>query len=121
MNKIEKALMIGCTLIVIILCAVGILSSTKTYCGTVTDITESEDGFVLTVREKDSEKELVIQTSYIHTGLCFCHLERDIYWGDFMTLKDPMVEIRCKRFFNPAYYAETVVIQWNHDSETGIG
>ena len=117
MRKIQKAFVAGCILTIAFLCfATIILFSTYTYCGTVTELTESRDGCTLTLRDGDTGEERIIRASYIHTDLRYCHLERDIYWGDFMNLKEPVVEIRCQRFFNPYKSADSVVVQFDHDS-----
>ena len=121
MEKNKKRFLIGSAVIVTVVCVVCLmLFSTKIYCGTVLDISQWGEEFRITILDGTTGKKISVQAD-IHTVFRGCHWEKDIYWGDFTALKEPRVEIYCRRFLNPHDYAETVVIQWNHDSETGIG
>ena len=99
----------------ILLSVYYILFSTVTYSGVVVSSKSTDDYIEFVIQDEKTNEQITILAD-IYTSLHYCHLERDIYLGDFMRTSGSAVEVTCKRYFNHNKYAESIVVQYSHES-----
>lgn len=115
----KKAIIIGSIVLISAMILLGVcyvLFSTETYSGVVVS-SNSMDGYIeLTIKDEKTNRQFTILADE-HTEVYYCHYEKDIYIGDLMNSVGSTVKVTCKRYFNSNKYAESIVVQYVHESE----